>query len=87
MGLMILVSYALGFFALVPALLSAAGVPETISSSFVMNLFVFYHVLNRIEGGGMLVGEIGLISIFVLHYAIVLSACLILHRKQACSRR
>lgn len=82
-GKWLIVSYALGFLAIVPNLLRSIGVPEIICGGWWMNIFLFHPLVDKVKTGGMLIGEVGIISCFVLQYALLLAALRVrLHKRQ-----
>ena len=72
--LWLLASYALGTFATVPNILRSLGVPEIVCSGWWMNLFLFHPLIDRLENGGMLIGELILVGCFSFQYLALLLA-------------
>ncbi|MFC1452492.1 hypothetical protein ACFLSJ_04010 [Verrucomicrobiota bacterium] len=70
----LLVSYALGVFAVVPGLLRRLGVPDSICDGWWMNVFLFYPLINRVKPGAMTSGPIALAACFGAQYVILLAA-------------
>lgn len=73
-GRWIAVSWALGFFAIVPSLLHAAGAPPSFYGGWWMNLFFFHPLLNRLDRGGYLVGAALMGLCFAAQYVVLLAA-------------
>jgi hypothetical protein len=72
----ILISWILGFIAIIPNLLRQVGLSESIVRSPWMNLFVFHFALENLNAGGILRGGICIIFCFTLQYSLVLIAVL-----------
>ena len=72
-GRALIASYAVGFFAIVPNLLTTVGLPATIHHAWWSNLFVLHGLIDRREGG-LLIGELGVAVQFVGQYLIILLA-------------
>jgi hypothetical protein len=70
----LLLSYALGLTAVFPSLLGYAGVPETVTSSPWMNVFLFHPWLRAHHPGGTIVGAAFVFACFVVPYAVLLAA-------------
>lgn len=77
LGRMMIAAYALGVWALIPNLVTAAGGPGGIHNAIWANLFVFHAAIDRKEGGGLLIGELVMVAILVFQYALLIFA---LHR-------
>jgi hypothetical protein len=77
LGRMLLAAYALGIWALVPNLITAAGGPGGIHTAVWANLFVFHAAIDRKKAGGLLIGELVMVAILVFQYALLIFA---LHR-------
>lgn len=63
----LLISYAAGIAAVFPALLNRIGIPETITSSWPMNIFFLYPFIN-LRPGGALIGEMLIVTCFLFQY-------------------
>lgn len=74
LGRMLLASYALGVWALLPNLLTSAGMSPAIHHVWWANLFVGHAAIDRRVPGGLLIGELILVAILVLHYALLVAA-------------
>lgn len=74
LGRMIIVSYGLALWAIVPNLLRSVGVPPELCSEWPMNLFLLNPLINSWHPGGQLVGEVMLIGCFVLQYGMAVAA-------------
>jgi hypothetical protein len=74
LGKRLITAYALGVFAVVPGLLHLAGLPGFICNGWWMNVFIFYHLMNKLKPGGMLGGEVLAVSCFALQYVLLLAA-------------
>lgn len=70
---LILLSYALGAWAIVPNIFRQAGLPEQICASPLMNIFLFHPLFDKINDGGMLIGEIAITACFLLQYSLILA--------------
>ena len=71
---LLIVSYALGFLAVVPNLLVRLGAAPTSVDAPWMNLFVLHPLIDRWERGGLLIGELAVAAMFIGHYALILAA-------------
>jgi len=72
-GRMLAVSYALAFVAIIPNLLRHAGIPDSFCSGWWMNLFLFNPMLDKLKPGGLLIGELMILVLFVTHYSIIIT--------------
>ena len=82
-GKMLLLSYGLGIVAVIPNLLRSAGCPEALCSNIVMNVFVLHPFIDSLKTGGRLLGELLVVSLFLLHYSTILIAILRLPKAEA----
>jgi hypothetical protein len=73
-GRMLVAAYALGVWALVPNLVTAAGGPAAIHHNPVANVFVGHALIDRREGGGLLSGAAGLVAILMFQFALLVAA-------------
>lgn len=64
----LLSAWAVGLWAIAPSLLRAIGLPSAISAAPCMNIFFFHPLLDRLENGGMLKGEMLTSGAFLLQY-------------------
>lgn len=76
-GRMLVAAYALGIFALVPNLITAAGGPALVHHAWWSNLFVGHALIDRRKDGGLLIGELVMVALLVFQYALLVLA---LHR-------
>ena len=65
-------SYGLGFVAIVPSLLRHWGASESLCRSWRMNLFLFFPLIDRLWAGGLVLGEAAVVAVFVLQYGALL---------------
>jgi hypothetical protein len=75
LAIMIVASYALAAWAIVPNVatqLAVAG--EAIHTGWWANVFVLHAAIDRRIEGGLLVGEVAIGAAFVAHYTIVVAA-------------
>lgn len=80
-GRWLLVSYAVGFYAIVPSLLGWLGVPDAICRGPWMNIFILHPLLTRLRGGGLILAGFALVFCFVLPYTVLLAALARARRK------
>ncbi len=66
------ISYVLGAIAVLPSFLGLIGVPESITSSWYMNVFLLHPIIDRLKSGGKLIGETLVVSCFLFQYFIML---------------
>lgn len=71
---MLLASYGLGLWALVPNLATSAGLSPSIHHAGWANIFLGHAWIDRRNDGGLLVGELVMVAIFALHYAVLVLA-------------
>lgn len=70
----ILLSYALGIYAVLPAIVRRFSSNPDIGSSIGWNVFLFFPLVDRLPLPSILVGELAVGSIFALQYAVMLLA-------------
>jgi hypothetical protein len=75
----LLASWACGIAASLPSLLKYAGVPETITTGFWMNIFFFHPLTNSILPQNYLAGGVAMGLCFTIQYTLLLLA---IHRTQ-----
>lgn len=73
-GRMLVAAYALGVWALVPNLVTAAGGPAGIHEAVWANVFVGHALIDRREGGGLLVGQAVMVALLAFQYAVLVAA-------------
>jgi len=72
----LLLSYALGAFAVVPSLLGWLGVPAAVCRHGLMNVFLFHPLLTRLRSGGLIPAAGAVILWFLVPYALLVAAIL-----------
>lgn len=70
-GRMLLASYALGAWALVPNLLTSLGLPGSVHRAWWANVFLGHAAIDLRNDGGLLVGELVIVAIVALHFAVL----------------
>lgn len=73
-GRMLVAAYVVGVWALVPNLVTAAGGPAAIHDAVWANVFVGHAVIDRKEGGGLLIGEAVMVAMLAFQYAVLVLA-------------
>jgi hypothetical protein len=73
-GRMLLAAYALGIWALVPNLVSAAGGPASIHHAVWSNIFLGHAVIDRRKDGGLLIGELVMVAVLLFQFTVLLLA-------------
>lgn len=73
-GRMWLISLAVGVWALVPNLVSAAGLTSAWHHAAWADLFVGHRTIDRRVHGGLLIGELALVAQLAAHYALLVWA-------------
>jgi hypothetical protein len=68
------ISFGLGVFAIVPNLLRRTGVPEPVCSGAWTVVFFLHPLVDRLESGGRLIGQMGILSCFAAQYILLLAA-------------
>ncbi len=71
---MLLSSYALGLWAIVPSLATSAGLPAGIHHAWWANIFLGHALIDRRNDGGLLVGELVMVAVLAFHYAVLVAA-------------
>jgi hypothetical protein len=80
-GRMLLAAYAVGIWAIVPNLVSAAGGPAGIHHAVWSNVFVGHALIDRKRGGGLLIGELVMVAVLVFQYAVLVLALVKVSRR------
>lgn len=76
-GLMLLVAYGLGFWAIVPNLFGITGVTGALHTHALSDVFVLHRSIDlRSEDGGLMMGELALGALLVVHYLVIVAAVL-----------
>jgi len=70
----LLVSYALGLYAIVPSLLGWCGLPAAFCRGWWMNVFLLHPLLTRLKAGGMIPAGCAICFCFVVPYCLLLAA-------------
>lgn len=73
-GRMWLAALALGAWALVPNLVSAAGLTAALHRAWWADLFVLHRAIDGRVHGGLLIGELALVAQLVGHYLLLVLA-------------
>lgn len=73
-GRMLVAAYVVGVWALIPNLVTAAGGPAGIHEAVWANVFVGHAVIDRREGGGLLIGEAVMVAMLAFQYAVLVLA-------------
>lgn len=68
------VALAVGAWALIPNLASAAGITAALHDARWGDVFVLHRTLDRRVDGGLLIGELALVAQLVGHYLVLLAA-------------
>jgi hypothetical protein len=71
---MLVASYALGFWAVIPNAITTLGGPASVHHAWWSNVFLGHAAIDRQVEQGLLIGELGIAAAFVAHYALVLLA-------------
>jgi hypothetical protein len=74
LGRMLVVTYALGVWALVPNLVTAAGGPPQVHHAGWANIFLAHPLIDARKHGGLLIGELVMVAILVLQYGLLITA-------------
>ena len=80
-GRMLLAAYALGIWALVPNLVSAAGGPASIHHNPASNIFLLHALIDRRKDGGLLIGELAMVAVLVFQFALLVIAIARVNRR------
>jgi hypothetical protein len=78
----LLVSYVTGAIAVFPSFLGLLGVPESVTSAWFMNIFLFSPLIDRMKSGGKLIAETLIVSSFLFQYSILMFLLWRTKRKQ-----
>lgn len=70
----LVVSYALGAYALVPSILYRLGCPEAVYTSPLMNVFLFHPFIRSLRPGGKIIGAATICFWFTLQYVVLIAA-------------
>jgi hypothetical protein len=70
----LLVSWALGTWAIIPSLLRYAGLPDSFCHGWWMNLFLFHPLINDYGPHGTIIGGALLVSALSFQYALIVAA-------------
>jgi hypothetical protein len=73
-GRMLLAAYALGVWALVPNLVSAAGGPAGIHHNPASNIFLLHALIDQRKDGGLLIGELVMVAVLVFQFTLLVAA-------------
>lgn len=71
---MLLASYALGAWAVMPNLLTSLGLSPQVHRAPWANVFVGHAVIDLRYDGGLLVGELLMVAVFAAHFAALVAA-------------
>ena len=86
-GRMLVAAYAIGVWALVPNLITAAGGPAAIHDAVWSNIFVGHALIDRKEGGGLLIGEAVMVAMLAFQYAVLVLALVTASRRGRAASR
>jgi len=75
-GRLLFVGYLVGVWALIPNLLTSAGVSAVVHHAWWSNVFVLHAIIDRREDGGLLIGELLLVAVLAFQYALIVLAIL-----------
>jgi hypothetical protein len=70
---LLIATYALGFFAIAPNLMTTLGAPAAVHHAWWSNIFVLHGVIDRRWRGGLLIGELAVAAQFVAQYLLILA--------------
>ncbi|NQU41621.1 MAG: hypothetical protein HQ523_16880 [Lentisphaerae bacterium] len=70
----LIIAYALGVYAIIPNLLRRAGVPHDLCEAWLMNVFLFSPLLNRLMQGGTMPGQFLLSMLVASQYSALIWA-------------
>ena len=82
LGRMLLWSYGLAVYAMLPGILENIGVPDAVCHGWWMNIFIFHHLLDVLEKEGLIVGAAGILSGFACHYTLLMTALVVARRRR-----
>lgn len=72
----LLASWGTGLWAIIPSLLRYAGLPESCSGGWWMNLFILHPLINQHGPHATIIGAACLAVTFVLQYTVIVAAIL-----------
>ncbi len=81
---LLVASFVMGVFAVIPNILRFLGCPDGFCSGWWMNIFLFHSLLDRVRPGGLLVGGVLVVVCFALQYGLLLLAIVHVRRRQFC---
>lgn len=81
-GKWIILSYTLGIYAAFPAILRRLGLPQSLTDGWWSNIFIFYHLIEKLHLPSIALGELLSASIFAAQYAVILFAIYQLERNR-----
>jgi hypothetical protein len=73
-GRLLVASYALGLWAVVPAALTTLGAPAAVHHAWWADAFLLHAQIDRRIEHGLLIGELAIAAAFVAHYLLLLVA-------------
>jgi hypothetical protein len=81
-GRMLVWSYGLAVYAVLPGILEHIGLPAAVCRGWWMNIFVFHHLLGILEKEGLIVGAAGILGGFACHYTLLMAALMVTRRRR-----
>lgn len=73
-GRLFIYSYGLGLYATIPSILRHIETTESLTKEWWMNIFLFYPLIEKIDGPSIVLGELLIALLFGLHYIMLLLA-------------
>ena len=73
-GCLFIYSYGLGLYATIPSILRHIETTESLTKEWWMNIFLFYPLIEKIDGPSIVLGELLIALLFGLHYIMLLLA-------------
>lgn len=70
----LLLSWALGVYAVIPGILRRSGVPEHVCDGWWMNVFLFHPLVHWLRPGAQTSGPLVLGACFAVQYALLLAS-------------
>lgn len=70
----LLTSWGAGIWAVIPSLLHYAGLPESFSGGWWMNLFMFHPLINQHGPHATIIGAALMVVTFILQYTVIVAA-------------
>ena len=68
------VAFGLALFAISPGMLARVGMPERFLTSWWMNIFFFYPILNSVHSGGFVIGTACILAcVAAMYFALLLA--------------